>query len=314
MIHKKPAVLLSSYNSLNCFYNPTSKSGTSSYWVSCERQHNLQKHKHNGYATIAGDQSHKQDDQHEWPLPNHPHTHPTPYQVLGINPTARYSKHQFYHLVKLYHPDRTSEAHIHSSICHLPRHVILERYRLIVTAHTILSDPTRRQQYDRYGMGWGAKANQESTGFGFPSADAERPVWKSGENPMNNATWEDWEKWYQRDEEPQGPRYMSHTAFLSLIVMFAAVGGVGQATRANFMSQNFLEQRNSLNDRIHADLTKERETAKTSTRAQRIEKFLERQDPSTYADPQLRKMLLTPDICESGHVEDGKGSHIEKRR
>lgn len=310
MIHKKPAVLLSSYSGLSCFHaTPPTKSYTSYRWVSCE-PHQQQLH---AYATIAGDHARARDEKHEWPSPSHGQTLPTPYQILGVQPAAQYSKHHFYRLVKLYHPDRTSEAHIHSSICHLPQHVILERYRLIVTAHTILSDPTRRQQYDRYGMGWGAKAHQEHPGFGY-SAAAERPVWKAGESPMHNATWEDWDKWYRRNEEdPQEPRYMSHTAFLSLIVMFAAVGGVGQATRANFMSQNFMEQRNSLNDRIHADLVKERDSAKKSTRNERIERFLERQDPAVYADPQLRKMTLAPDVCESGHMVESRGFATGKR-
>ena len=67
---------------------------------------------------------------------------------------AIYSKTRFHELVKLYHPDMSpgkSED--------IPRQVKIERYRLIVAAHTILSDPTRRSAYDRFGAGWNGKAD-----------------------------------------------------------------------------------------------------------------------------------------------------------
>ncbi|MBE7181059.1 MAG: hypothetical protein INR71_07600, partial [Terriglobus roseus] len=147
-------------------------------------------------------------------------------------------------------------------------------------------------------------------------AEAERPTWKPGEDPMRNATWEDWERWYRRNDEapPQSPRYLSNAAFISVIVMFAALGGVGQATRANAYGQTVLDQRKGLNDKTHADLMRARATAKGATRDEKIERFLQRADPAVYADPGLRKMVLAPDVCESGNIEEGKGGYRQNRR
>ena len=62
--------------------------------------------------------------------------HPTPYQIFEMKTNGVYSKARFYELVKVYHPDRGNgkdEA--------LPRHIKMERYRLIVAANHILADP-----------------------------------------------------------------------------------------------------------------------------------------------------------------------------
>lgn len=102
---------------------------------------------------------------------------------------------------------------------------------------------------------------------------------------------------------------MKNGTFVSLIVMFAALGGIGQATRASNRAVDFVEQRNALDERTHQDLMKVRESARDTSRRERVSSFLARRDPAMYADEGLRKMLLEPDICESAHVEEGKGAY-----
>lgn len=188
MILKKQGLLCSSFATLQHSQYSTTKSSTSCrhppYQTSL--QHPQQQR---WYAHVSdGQKPQKEEQETPWPEPIPPLQHPTPYQVLGVQKHEAYCKTAFLKLVKTYHPDRTQ----HDLLCphHIrgvPPHVRLERYRLIIAAHTLLSDPSRKSEYDRYGTGW----------TGNPSADNQvydRPRWKPGESPMNNATWEDWER------------------------------------------------------------------------------------------------------------------------
>lgn len=125
---------------------------------------------------------------------------------------------------------------------------------------------------------------------------------------MNNATWEDWERWNRKygphaeegAQDPQKPMYLSNTAFISVVVMMAALGGIGQATRAESSSKTFMAMRNSENERAAAELRKVREAAASWTREERIEMFLRTRDPDAFENEGLRKSLLEPDVCDSG--------------
>lgn len=75
---------------------------------------------------------------------------PTPYEIIGMKRGQQYSKVKYYDLVKAYHPDRT----MISSPGHLSKEERARRYRLIVAAHEILSNPQKRAVYDLYGLGW----------------------------------------------------------------------------------------------------------------------------------------------------------------
>ncbi|KAK3939221.1 hypothetical protein QBC46DRAFT_388488, partial [Diplogelasinospora grovesii] len=118
----------------------------------------------------------------QWPAsPN-----PTPYEIFDQPKNDAYCKARFYELVKLYHPDRRHHTS-HDGIPHLTK---LERYRLVVLANDILSDPERRRLYDRYGAGWGSQPDMRSS---YRKADR---TWRQEPgNPSMNATWEDWERW-----------------------------------------------------------------------------------------------------------------------
>lgn len=73
--------------------------------------------------------------------------HPTPYDILGVRKGQPYHKRKYYHLVKAYHPDLNTSHR-------LSKATQTDRFRLVVAAHEILSDTTKRAAYDMYGAGW----------------------------------------------------------------------------------------------------------------------------------------------------------------
>ncbi|KAJ9665981.1 hypothetical protein H2201_003892 [Coniosporium apollinis] len=297
MIIKKPGILLSSCNTFTHLWHSTPPQSRTSLST-------LSKYQSRGYATVVENPSdHNKDDGH-WPQCKPGHQHPTPYQILGCRRGHAYSKSRFYELVKLYHPDRQtgdggSLAHTHPSIRHIPHAIRLERYRLIVAAHTILSDPIRRSAYDSWGAGWGGHPEVPSSndGYGRPAS------WGMGQSPMHCATWEDWERWYQRnDEKPQEPLYLSNGVFISFVAMLAILGGVGQATRVGNFSTSMLEQRNAAHHLASQELVRARSETIGGTKEDRIANFLRHKDPDSYRDESLRRLLLEPDMCASKNV------------
>lgn len=85
-----------------------------------------------------------------WPV----NDSPTPYEVMEMQPGSQYSKSRFYSLVKLYHPDSAASP----ASDNLTKEERLDRYRLIVDAHLLLSDDLKRSAYDKYGLGWSLKS------------------------------------------------------------------------------------------------------------------------------------------------------------
>jgi curved DNA-binding protein CbpA len=211
---------------------------------------------------------------------------PTPYEIFNQKKDAPYSKQRFYDLVKLYHPDRNRHAKVDClGNCGVSQAVSLERYRLVVAANSILSDPIKRDAYDRYGAGWnglpevrGHYGNRDS-----PVNDG----WGERGSPSQNATWEDWEKWYRRDAQgPQRPQIVSNSAFLSLVVFLSILGGIAQATRAENGSVTFLEERYRLHDEMSKDLMKRRRetTILAGKKEEKIHNFLKMRDSMGFRD------------------------------
>ena len=215
--------------------------------------------------------------------------------------------------MKIYHPDRSSsdESSPHTSC--LSHAVRLERYRLIITANDILSDPAKRSAYDRYGTGWDGRPEARS--------GTEKYKWGTGfsgfhdnDSPARNATWEDWERWYQRDQTQkpkQEPLYFSNGGFLSLIVFVAILGGLGQVNRVGELSKSFLEQVEAMHDETSKDLRRRRkESLGFGNKDERVRNFLKSRDPVGYgvSDPKeegYRKSLPEPEVCMSGDVKEG---------
>ncbi|MCJ1300129.1 hypothetical protein MMC08_002923 [Hypocenomyce scalaris] len=316
---KKPSVLLSSYGSIQSFYNPhhlcvvTSPSPSPSQLQetrTVSRPSGRRKPQWRGYADVrsAKPSSNRSDDL-QWPdLPSATSV-PTPYQIFQQKKGAPYSKRRFYELVKLYHPDRYATEQDPSSPDFLSHAVRLERYRLVVAANDILSNPAKRGAYDRYGAGWN----------GQPELGAQNQNWgqaagsgwsgfQDNASPAQNATWEDWERWYQRDAKgKQEPLYFSNSAFISLIAICAALAGIGQATRVGDYSRTFLEQIEAVHEDCSKDIQRRRKESLgfVGQKDERIQSFLKNRDASGYAIPDTtdggyRKLLPAP----GDHVKD----------
>ncbi|RDI84072.1 hypothetical protein Vi05172_g5851 [Venturia inaequalis] len=299
----KPAVLLSSYNAL-CLPNPhqyTSKSKTSPPRTTTQYQTRLT------YATVKDGlpppdkkQWSQDEAQIAWPIPEPPHRVPTPYQILNVQRGTVYIKtERFYSLVKLYHPDRHDHPDAMSSLSTQAR---LDRYRLTLNAHAILSDPSKRAAYDLFGAGWAGKDSADTTVPDFKYTTEARKA------AMGNATWEDWEKWYDEFRKPgdpvrtgpQKPVFLSNSAFISIVAFLAALAGVGQATRAENMSQSFIAQRDAAHDKALAELHRNKGAKSGWNKEQRIEEFLRDRDPEAYHDESVKKMMLDMDVCDNG--------------
>ncbi|KAF2641335.1 hypothetical protein P280DRAFT_398417 [Massarina eburnea CBS 473.64] len=226
-----------------------------------------------------------------WPEPVHPHKTPTPYQILHCRRSEAYSKHRFYALVKLYHPDRSG---VSSPAAYLPQAVRIERYRLLVAAHTILSDEVKRREYDAWGSGW---AGHRSAYTWTP----EPRQWPPGCDPHQNATWEDWERWRQRGESAQAedPRglYVTNFAFVALVFSLVTLGGILQGTRASMLTSSAMEQR----DRVHREASTELARSKRATisgdRDERIRTFLEHREAVNQGEMAYQRLLPPSETC-----------------
>ena len=243
-----------------------------------------------GYADVHHRSAPDFRDNIQWPAPKTPPATPTPYEIFELSKGGTYSKHKFYELVKIYHPDRHGLEH---TVCQGISHVEkLERYRLVVLAHQILSDPIKRKAYDSYGTGWGL-AERQSTRHtrGYYSASADKPFgFGQGydNSPFGNATWEDWERWYRRNEpkhkQAYAGNYIDPNVFASFVILLAVITGVAQATRAGKYSGSIEERANAFTEETSRFLTS-RVTEYNENKLNsdgRIKHFLEKRDPSKY--------------------------------
>lgn len=282
------------------------------------------------FATIAHDPGSPQpDDQLHWPRVAEARRIPTPYQIFNQSRAEPYSKRRFYELVKIYHPDRNTCSNDEAlSKTHL------ERYRLIIAANTILSDPEKRSAYDRNGYGWSDFLEEESgkatksykytTYHRWKSETVHRFGWSIDDDPMYNATWEDWERWYERQRRPptspwnssffsagQPPQtlYASNFMFLTVVALLATLGGIGQATRANQTSRGRSERIQAHSEKVSRNLMAARddamESAGTETKGDRIKRWVRERDDYAEGEPDGRILRTDDDgLCASGIVTD----------
>lgn len=91
--------------------------------------------------------------------------------------------------------------------------------------------------------------------------------------------------------------------------MFAALGGVGQATRVGNYSMNFIEQRDALHDEMSKELMRRRrESNSLANRDERVHTFLKQRDPFGYGvtDPEeeaYRRVLPESEVCSSDDIQ-----------
>lgn len=372
MIIKKSTILLPT---LNCFHSLSSSSApistTSSYTITTTtttstrpeacRPHGrqrlyLQHHdRRRHYATITSD-SPNDASYLNWPDPPQGHTHPTPYQIFSLQHKEAYSKQRFYELVKLYHPDRNNgkpdtpsetapsshHHHHHHRSCNnsIPHATKLERYRLIVAAHAILSDPAKRRAYDSFGAGW---AGTPDAGFhhhprGRDGQHAPGPFsgWREHTDPniWANATWEDWEKFHARTDPHhpanfqggahQGPVYLRNSYFVSLVVLMALLGSGANYKRGDSAGEKFLEARDAMHDRASRELRRVRQQSEDRPKEERIQFFLRQREAtmlgiSVEEVRQLKAEKLLPrrDTCMSEGLREkeweGEGEGEKER-
>lgn len=300
---KKPTILLSKCLSTHSFAPCVSISNTSSHTHStsprrCHNQHiySPAERRRQGYATIASDGT--EDYSHlRWPDAPQGHRHPTPYQIFCLQQTDAYSKQRFYELVKLYHPDRSGSQPTDSSILptthpcrNIPPTTKLERYRLIIAAHGILSDPEKRRAYDSFGAGWSGMpdAVTRSNNWGRANAHGTRPGpfsgWREHSDPdiWGNATWEDWERFYARRDPThpsyQAPQYLRNSYFITVVMMLALLGSSANYGRAEKNGEHFLEARDAMHDRASKELRKVRQQSESRHKEERIQFFLRQRE------------------------------------
>ena len=124
---------------------------------------------------------------------------------------------------------------------------------------------------------------------------------------MRNATWEDWERWYARFDpdrrgrgQRQKPVFLSNSAFISLVAILAALGGIGQATRAENTTKSVLASRDEAHERASRELARVKSVRTGFTKEERIEAFLRTRDPAGYNHEGLRRVMLDLDVCGTG--------------
>ncbi|KAL6235576.1 hypothetical protein BDW75DRAFT_240035 [Aspergillus navahoensis] len=247
------------------------------------------------YATTHGD-----SPERDFSWPSTPSF--TPYDVIGQERGAPYSKHRFYELVKIYHPDRPCNDH---PLCKdITPEVRLQRYRIVVTAHEILSDPNRRAAYDATGMGWA-----------FNPAPSRRR--RTPDDPIfANATWEDWERWHNRQKGKQ-ETVVDHKTFVTFVVLLFFMGAAVQASWITTVSTGYEDRLRELNEQSTRFLNQRREnTVKQMAGSDaKVQHFLIRRDPSGFGlkgeEKNVYREALSPWENPIGEGKEGENVHSE---
>lgn len=288
---KFPSISLYSYgNILHCcasYHSPfhcpvfASYGHNQSLHIPCRSsgQYKPQQHNHAEFSTknAPSDQS---ADLH-WPKLSSSAAIPTPYQIFQLSKDAPYSKRRFYELVKLYHPDRHSceqrSTDNHSTLSH----VRVERYRLVVAANNILSDPAKRRAYDINGAGWDGCFEFDTPKYGSRHYGGSRwSGFDANSSPARNATWEDWERWYNRGiKTKQAQVFNSNKDFLYIVLICMALVGIGQVARLEDQARSISQRVEAVYDSCNQDIQSRRKTSHNSeNRHERVQGFLENRD------------------------------------
>ncbi len=287
---KRPRISLSSYGNIFSPYASNqgvstdcrTASQTDSVSAHAHTSRRWKSHTHGSSNERCDSRSHGQPGNLPWPQLSSRTTIPTPYQIFHLDKDAIYTKRRFYELVKIYHPDRHISEKAISEMSSISSEERIERYRLVVAANDILSDPAKRSAYDRYGSGWGRHIDTRSqtrhSGFYYSTRPSGFDTYDS---PMRNATWEDWERWYQRhNREKQEPVYFSNGTFLSMISVLAALAGVMQAKQMGEASFASLEQVEATTQECSKHLQSRRTASRElDNRNDRVQRFLESRSP-----------------------------------
>jgi curved DNA-binding protein CbpA len=300
MLSKKSSILFSSYTNLSplCYGHASASSPQSCRHAFTHPQITRQRR---NYAQHHDAPSYRDDvELLRWPEPEKPHKTPTPYQILRCRRGDAYTKHRFYALVKLYHPDR---GHVSAAISQLPLHVRLERYRMLVTAHDILSDIEKRKAYDAWGHGWAGHHNTP-TAPRHNDWDYDPRRWST--DPRSNATWEDWERWHYENDGGKASDartiQMSNFTFMALIFAFVSIGGVVQGTRFNTFNNSVIEKRDQIHREASMEYRRSRNATMSGDRDERIRTFLEHREATIVGEQSYQRLLPPADTCSPDEI------------
>lgn len=231
----------------------------------------------------------------QWPSSRNP----SPYDIFAISRSEPYTKKRFYQLVKLYHPDLAHAA----AGSPLPAATRLERYRLVVAANDVLSDPVRRHAYDAYGLGWGSSGHSAAE----RARHADRS-WRSRPgNASRNATWEDWEQWYEARGEGQAGRrrrqetqYMPNGIFAMLVAMACMLGAMMQGQRAEQAGAHFVEVTSQRHQAVGNEVRRSTQASAGLSQDQRVDRFLRDRENVAYQFSPARYDELAKEGGEGG--------------
>ncbi|KAK6357266.1 hypothetical protein TWF718_001585 [Orbilia javanica] len=261
---------------------------------------------------------------HSWPTK--PISQLTPYEIFNQPHSSVYQKVHFYQLVKLYHPDCIPPSDHPCSL--LPKNTRTERFRLIVAANTLLSDPEKKKAYDEFGVGWNSVPRHTDIRRRTAANYASGP-WKN--SPAGNATWEDWERWYKAEGTGGNGNYYSspgggtstgddasatepittHKNFVTVIMLLSFTGILIQLARVDQFNTSYEEKRDRKNRDIQRDLWRIR--GDSMGKDGRVQAFLKMRDPEGYGgaeevrEERMRRLLPEGEVC----LSDGIGRNAE---
>ncbi|KAK1970911.1 DnaJ domain-containing protein [Colletotrichum sublineola] len=207
---------------------------------------------------------------------------PSPHDILGAEPGQTYSKKQFHRLVKLYHPDLHSLNE--DALDAIPRATRTERYRLVVEAHEILSNPQKRFMYERYGLGW-VLPRRENKPYSYQAAGVHGT---KDSRPSGHA-----------GSRQQIPIFASNATIAIILVAVAMAGAIVQLERARKVQRDFKEQDKALQDSISRDLQELADQLEGKPRDMRILEFLARRELCRWKTGEVATLGFDPgeDIC-----------------
>lgn len=203
----------------------------------------------------------------------------------------------------------------------------LERYRLVVAANEILSDPAKRDTYDKFGTGW--HQWNRITGFGDDGTVTNGTQQTYGRSEgfddsiYKNATWEDWERWYHRHESRRPQNYdVSQNTFTSLVILIAVFAGIGQLSTLGSYSASVDERLRELNEQCGRFLAGRREQTLNQMNSQDacVQNFLIKRDPTGHGlkgeeEETYRKILGNPQSSNKlARIEEPPQNTSEKEK
>ncbi|CAG8763203.1 4253_t:CDS:1, partial [Ambispora leptoticha] len=121
-------------------------------------------------------------------------------------------KKRYYDLVKDYHPDKSKDTSA----------VALERFRKVVAAYEILSNPRKKDLYLRYGFGWEEQQKNSSSTSSYNGNNASKSY--------KPRSWHDEDRYHGAFNNNE-PIFMANSYLAAFIIATALFGGMIQLLR-----------------------------------------------------------------------------------